>query len=75
MFGSWMYDNSQLSLFPTTQAVNTNNYMKNVEWDLLSVSTERYGFGITDGKYLQHSTSQLCINFKFRHFNSIQYSK
>jgi len=25
MFGSWMYDNSQLSLFPTTQAVNTNN--------------------------------------------------
>jgi len=41
MFGSWMYDNSQLSLFPTTQAVNTNNYMKNVEWDLLSVSAER----------------------------------
>lgn len=41
-FGSWAYDGSQVDVFNTTKGVDLTNFVRNGEWELLSVKSIRH---------------------------------
>lgn len=41
IFGSWNYDITKLNIYPESQTVSMEKYLKNGEWALISTRSER----------------------------------